>query len=134
SGSPGLSGRPNGVINGPGTIRPILPALYSVNQTFPSEPSAMPLGLLLAVGIGNSVISPSLVTRPIWLAGPSVNHRFPSGPAVIQNAPPDAVGVGYSLTDPVVVIRPIPESTFEYSENQRAPSCPPVMAIAPVPA
>ncbi len=43
----------------------------------------MLVGLLPAMGSGNSVITPPGVIRPIAFPVSSVNHRFPSGPAVI---------------------------------------------------
>ena len=73
-------------------IRPIWLAPLSVNQTLPSGPAAICAGLLLAVGIGNSVTTPLVVIRPILyvIAGGkplfSVNQRLPSGPAAIEPA------------------------------------------------
>ena len=49
----------------------------------PSGPAAMPKGLLLAVGMGNSVMTPAVVIRPILLPSYSVNQRLPSGPAAM---------------------------------------------------
>ena len=43
----------------------------------------MPTGLLLAVGMGNSVILPVGVMRPTLFSTILVNHMFPSGPAVM---------------------------------------------------
>jgi len=66
-------------------VRPILLVLNSVNQSAPSEPTAMSNGQLLAVGTGYSVIAPVVVIRPILFAVPlySVNQSAPSGPAVM---------------------------------------------------
>src|SRR5712671_5956101 len=36
-------------------MRPTLPPLYSVNQSAPSGPVVIPVGALVAVGIGNSM-------------------------------------------------------------------------------
>ena len=44
-------------------------ALFSVNQIFPSGPAVMPYGLLLAVGIENSVTTPLGVILPILSTG-----------------------------------------------------------------
>ena len=38
-----------------------------MNHSAPSGPAVMPSGSLLAVGIGNSVITPAVVMRPILL-------------------------------------------------------------------
>ncbi len=38
-------------------MRPILLPLYSVNQRLPSDPTAMPCGMLPAVGMGYSVMA-----------------------------------------------------------------------------
>ena len=51
----------------PGALRPILLAADSVNQTAPSDPSVMPVGLLLAVLVRNPEIVPVLVTMLILL-------------------------------------------------------------------
>src|SRR5262245_20559249 len=48
-------------------IRPILLPVVSANHNAPSGPATMPMGLLPAVGIGNSVIAPPSVMRPILL-------------------------------------------------------------------
>ena len=66
----------------------------------------MPSGLL-AVGIGNSVMTPAVVIRPILLPLLSVNQRLPSGPAVMPRGTASGVGIGNSVTTPAVVIRPI---------------------------
>ena len=46
-------------------MRPIWLAFCSVNQSAPSGPAAMLFGMLVAVGIANSVIVPAGVMRPI---------------------------------------------------------------------
>src|SRR5208282_2619215 len=85
--------------------RPIL-SMRPVNQRLPSEPSVIPSGWLLAVGIGNSVIVPLGVIRPILLASDSVNQRLPSGPVVIPWVGLSwllAVGIGNSVIMPAGV-------------------------------
>ena len=67
---------------GPTVIRPILP-LPSVNHSAPSGPAVINWGLLVAVGTGNSVMTPAVVIRPTLLPTSSVNHSAPSGPAVM---------------------------------------------------
>src|SRR5437773_9409661 len=47
----------------PVVIRPILLLRHSVNHMFPSGPAAIPIGPLLAVGMGNSVMTPAGVIR-----------------------------------------------------------------------
>src|SRR5262249_48722228 len=64
----------------------------SINHKFPSGPATILPGLLLAVGSGNSVITPLGVMRPILLAVVSVNHKLPSGPAAVVTRPPLAGG------------------------------------------
>src|SRR5258706_11976530 len=64
--------------------RPILLAFASVNHSAPSGPAVMPLGPLLAVGIGNSVMPPAVVIRPILPLKYSVNHKAPSGPVAME--------------------------------------------------
>ena len=114
------AGAENSVIIPAGVIRPILFALFSANQRFPSGPRVIPLGTLPPVGMGNSVTTPAGVIRPIWLPVSSVNHRFPSGPALMPAGLPVGVGIGNSVIAPVVVMRPIAAA----SVNQIAPSGP----------
>ena len=115
-------------------MRPILLPLYSTNHSTPSGPTVMFLGLLLAVGIVNSLVTtPAVVIRPILLPLNSVNHSAPSGPAVIAKGALPAVGMVNSLKLPAVVMRPTllpPPST-----NHSAPSGPAAMpcgALEPV--
>jgi hypothetical protein len=82
-----------------GVIRPICSPSSSVNQRFPSGPSAIPHGSLPAVGMLNSVTTPDGVIRPIVFAVVSVNHRLPSGPLVIPNGLPP-LGIGNWVTVP----------------------------------
>ena len=82
-------------------MRPIWPALDSVNHRLPSDPVVMPKGELLAVGMGNSVMTPEGVIRPI-LPARSVNHRLPSDPVVMPEGELLAVGMGNSVTTPTV--------------------------------
>jgi hypothetical protein len=84
----------------PGVMRPILLALYSVNQRLPPGPAAIPSGLLLAVGKGNSVIVPLGLMRPILLLLPSIDQRLPSAPAVISEGWLWAIGTGNSVMLP----------------------------------
>src|SRR5258708_6400989 len=86
-------------------ILPILFPVRSVNQRFPSGPTAIPIGKLLAPA-ENSVTPPVVVILPILFARYSTNHRFPSGPAVMSKGPLFAVGIGKSATAPPVVILP----------------------------
>src|SRR5438445_354443 len=106
----------------PVVIRPILPAVPSTNQRFPSGPAAMPSGRPL--GTGNSLTAPAGVIRPIWLARNSVNQRFPSAPAATKLTSASD-GRLNSVTPPVGPIRPI---WFAVSSvNQRLPSGPAAM-------
>src|SRR5438874_572241 len=110
-------------------MRPIFKTfgLFSVNQTLPSGPAVMPIGLLKGVGIANSVIAPAGVMRPIRLASYSRNQTLPSGPPVIAIAGLDVGGNGNSVTTPVVVIRPIALAAKAHSVNHRLPSGPEAM-------
>src|SRR6476659_7356925 len=91
----------------PTVIRAILPAPCSVNQTLPSAPALMAVGLLATVGIANCVIVPDGVIWPTSLIPASVNQTFPSGPAAIRLGPLAAIGSVYSWKAPAVVMRPI---------------------------
>ena len=64
--------------------RPIWFALYSVNQSAPSEPAVISVGVLLDVGVGYSAIEPppSLIL-PILPVPDSANQSAPSFPAVM---------------------------------------------------
>src|SRR5580692_3408091 len=89
-----------------GVMRPILPAIGSVNQRLPSGPDVMEYG---SPATGNSVTTPAVLARPI-MPWPSVNQMFPSGPTVIGfganlSAMPE-IGIRGPLT-PVVLKRPI---------------------------
>jgi serine/threonine protein kinase len=64
-----------------------------------SEPTTIPRGKLLAVGIGYSMTTPPVVILPILLALNSVNQRAPSGPAARNSGRLPAVGSGNSLID-----------------------------------
>src|SRR5579863_2961315 len=68
-------------------IRPILPALYSANQSAPSGPRTIMNGWAFFVGTSNSVISPAIVIRPIRPAPSSVNQSAPSEPAATLQGP-----------------------------------------------
>src|SRR5262249_30094153 len=91
-----------------------------------SGPTAMPVGMQLAVGTRNSVITPSCVIRPTLFPEHPVHQRYPSGPLTMS------VGrlwvgpeIGNSRIRPMVVIlpiRPAPDSV-----NQRLPSAPSAM-------
>src|SRR5207253_2587900 len=70
-----------------GVIRPTWLPDNSTNQRLPSGPAVIPLGSLLAVARGNSVMVPVGVIRPTLLPSISVNHRLPSGPAAIPSGP-----------------------------------------------
>ena len=52
-------GRGNSVIVPSGVMRPILLPAFSANQRLPSGPEVMPSGVVLAVGMGNSVTMPA---------------------------------------------------------------------------
>src|SRR5579864_3983507 len=77
-------------------MRPMLLPFSSVNQSAPSGPVVMPLGLEEGVSTGYSMITPAVVMRPI-LPTPSVNQSAPSGPAVIATVKLEGVGIGYSV-------------------------------------
>ncbi len=62
-------------------IFPIFPVPQSVNHRLPSDPAAIPSGLL-PEGREYSVIEPDVVVFPILLLRLSVNHTLPSGPVV----------------------------------------------------
>src|SRR5579872_3114401 len=73
----------NAVTTPRGVMRPILFAVISTNQRFPSGPCTMPYGPAFLSGSGNSTTAPSVLMRPILPAALSVNQRLPSGPWVI---------------------------------------------------
>src|SRR5256712_9489964 len=91
----------------------------------------MPLGLLPAVGMANSVNVPLRVTRAMLLPPYSVNHRFASGPAVMKLGVLFAVGTGNSVSAPDGVIRPMRPAS---SANHRLPSGPGVIPAKTLPA
>jgi hypothetical protein len=86
--------------------RPILLVGDSVNHRAPSDPDAIPHGVQLAVGIGNSMIVPLVVICPIELVPKSVNQSAPSGLVVIVTGELSISREKYE-TAPAVVIRPI---------------------------
>src|SRR2546421_664563 len=57
----------------------------------------MSYGLLLSVGIGDSVMAPPGVIRPILLPPELVNHTLPSGAEVMPFGWLVCVGMGYSV-------------------------------------
>jgi hypothetical protein len=72
-----------------------------MNHTAPSGPLLMAVGLLDAVGIGNSLIFvPSVVIRPILFALRIVNHRAPSEPTAMPTGWAFGVGSAYICTLP----------------------------------
>src|SRR5579863_1735507 len=86
-------------------IVPILLPAVSVNHMFPSDPGAMPQGLLAAVGTLNSVMAPPVVIWPILSLFHSVNHRLPSGPGAMLSGLVFAAGRRkLPVTFPAVVI------------------------------
>src|ERR1051326_9539780 len=68
-------------------IRPILP-FSSVNQSAPSGPAVMDVGLMQQVAGKYCVITPVVVMRPMLWEKVTANHRAPSDPAVIPNCAP----------------------------------------------
>src|SRR2546430_14184551 len=60
----------------------------------------MPMGLLLAVGIGYSVMAPDGVILPTLFPMSSVNQTLPSRPAAMPNGKLLGVGIAYSVTSP----------------------------------
>src|ERR1700682_1811544 len=78
-------------------------AFASVNQRFPSRPTAMPRGRLSAVGTEYSVKTPAVVTLATRFPKPSVNQRFPSGPATMPIGLPLSPGTTYSTMVPTRV-------------------------------
>ena len=61
-------------------------------------PGRDPVGPLLTVGMGNSVMTPVVgLISPILLASISVNQRLPSGPVVIPRGSLLAVGMANSV-------------------------------------
>jgi hypothetical protein len=118
--------------------KPTLPV--AVNQRLPSGPAVIPprLPLKVAVGRGNSVMTPAGVIRPMMatkLLFPTpleaVNHRLPSGPAVMPEGAELPVGRVNSVRVPAGVIRPMaPTELFPLVPepvNHRLPSGPTVM-------
>src|SRR5258708_34898727 len=85
-------------------MRPILPVCNSVNHSAPSGPILMPMGPLLTVGIGNSVITPAVVMRPMLLL--FTNHSAPSRPAVVPIGALAVPGIGNSVITPAGGPRP----------------------------
>jgi hypothetical protein len=69
---------------GPRETTPILLPVRSVNQRFPSAPTAMPMGRLDGVGMSSSRMVPEVVMLPIRSPRYSVNHSRPSGPAMMN--------------------------------------------------
>ena len=101
--------------------RPILFALISVNQIFPSGPAAICRGLVNPAETKNSVRVPEVVIRPILLPDPAYQSA-PSAPRVM---PPTGVELAAlnCVMMPLVVMRP----TLPALVNQSAPSGPDVM-------
>src|SRR5262249_401814 len=92
----------------------------------PSGPAVMPPSKVLALGIGNSAITPAVVMRPIWLLPFSMNHSAPSGPVVMREGALPAVGiVNSTVNTPAALIRPILLTAG--SVNHIAPSGPVVI-------
>ena len=94
--------------------------LKSVNQSAPSEPAAIQVGLIEPVE--NSVMLPPVVMRPsLWLDC-SVNHRALSGPTMIPIGPPPAVVTVYRVMTPEVVLlrscSPHTRRTTSYCQGQ----------------
>ena len=87
-----------------GVILPIALAAPSVNQTFPSDPTVIPLGELDPDGSGNEVTFPSTVLRPT--RPPRRTRDSPSGPATIVPVEGALAGSSNSLTAPSPVTSP----------------------------
>ena len=107
----------------------------SANQSFPSDPVAIPWTLPLGGASGNSVAIGKVLIRPILLPLLAVYQRLPSGPEVIQRGLPSMlmpVPVDQSSIWPLGVIRPM--RLPSYSANQRFPSGPEVIPTGPLPA
>src|SRR4051812_44401762 len=68
--------------------------ICSVNQTFLSGPTVMPVGELLAVGVANSVICPFAgLILPTLPGDASTNQRLPSGADTMwPGLPPEGMG------------------------------------------
>src|SRR6266851_2254057 len=81
------------------------------------------MGLLVLVGVANSVTVPPVVNLPILPPRGSVNHRALSGPVTIACG---EAGTGNSENSPAVVMRPI--MVFPDSVNHSAWSGPTVIA------
>ena len=115
-----------------GVILPIALAAPSVNQTFPSDPTVIPLGELDPDGGGNEVTFPSTVLRPT--PSPSPNQRFPSGLATIVPVEGALAGSSNSLTAPSPVTSPRKRwsDSHRSATNQRFPSGPATRASARV--
>src|ERR1035438_9330256 len=111
--------------------RAMLPALFSTSHSAPSDPVAIPVGKLLAVGRGYSVAMPEVVMRPTELKTPPVNHSSPSGPAAICPVAPSGDRTN-DVTTPVVVMRPILSAGRDNSVNHKAPSGPVVIQLGEV--
>ena len=97
----------------------------SVNQTFPSGPAAIPIGMLPAFRpLLNSLIAcvVGLIIPTALVVPGSLNHMLPSGPiAIDRTALPGFRPLVNSVIVPPVVIRPT--APFR-SLNQRFPSEP----------
>ncbi len=123
----------NSFTSPPGVIRPIVLAALATNQTLPSGPAVIAVGVPAPAGSANEVIWPATSIRPI--APSSANQTLPSGPVVI--APTRGCllsGRGNSVTSPLVVTRPMavmPRNSFS-AATQIAPSGPAVIAAARV--
>src|ERR1700683_2146692 len=80
-------------------IRPMRFPFSSVNQSAPSGPGLIQMGVLLALGRGYSVKTPSVVMRPILFPTHSVNQSARSGPVAILNGWLLAGGMTDSVKD-----------------------------------
>src|SRR6185436_6975552 len=76
----------------------------SPNHRLRSGPTQIPVVAFVAVGIGNSVMTPAGPMRPSLLPRHSVNHRLPSGAEAMRQGLP---GAGISEIVPSGLIHPM---------------------------
>src|SRR6266851_2905789 len=105
---------------------PIFPWLCSVNQTLPSGPTAIPPGLLFAVGTGNSVIAFDVLIWPIALFALSVNHTL----SFTATSPLMTAFTGNCEITPAGVI--VPTDLSASSVNHKLPSGPAAIHCGPL--
>ena len=118
------------VIAPAGVIRPILRTPASVNQTLPSGPAVIALGLRSEASLNSATEPVAGLRRAIRCLLPcTVNQREAFGPAVTccgsrPATKPGTLPARYSVITPLTVMVP----TASFAVNHRLPSGPAVMS------